>query len=169
MQYLNRNNGPSVKSGNQVMDEKISGILNVDYIPLYEEDNVFSAQELMKWKKLRLLPILNNWQVPLGYISREVIAQLSFSSLSGVPTDIQTDILKSINVKEVMNSQIHFIDISTSIAQAANILLEKECELLFATENNRLVGVVTSDDFLYYFSDYFMDKKSTTHKYQLFC
>jgi acetoin utilization protein AcuB len=107
---------------------------------------LFEANELMKEKRIRHLPIVDSKEEIVGIISQR--------DLHYVPDS------KTIPVELMMSAPVHFISENAPLRQAIFMMLQKKIScLLIADEKDNAVGIITTDDLLWHLSHLLADEQ----------
>ena len=126
------------------METQIKDIMTKTLIAVPIGSPVALAAELMKEKRIRHLPVVDELDEIVG-----IISQRDFNLLEN---------LEEIPVERVMSSPIYSIDQDTPLRSAIFKMLEhKISSLLISDENDDAVGIITTDDLLGYLV-YLLDK-----------
>lgn len=112
----------------------------------HPEMSVTEAQEIMKAKGFRHLPILDK--------SNDLVGLITFRSLlTALPSDVSnfsrfeiSYTLSKIKVHTVMVKEIITIEPDTPIENAARIMADERIGCLPVLENGKLVGIITDND-----------------------
>ncbi len=129
-------------SVNQVMTRKI--------VTIPVGATAEAARLLMQEKKIRHLPVVDMLDDVVGVISTKDLANLDFSQRS---------------VSEFMTSPVFYIDEETPLRTAAFMMMEKKIScLLVADKDEAAVGIVTTNDLLWYLT-YLLRKEPTSQNF----
>lgn len=102
--------------------------------------------DLMAEKRFRHLPVVNSDQEIIGIISQRDLVHRKKSEL--------------IPVEEAMSSPVYFIDQHAPLRSAIFKLIEHKISSLLIVDQNKLViGIITTDDLLWYLSSLLEDAK----------
>jgi acetoin utilization protein AcuB len=112
----------------------------------HPEMPVTDAQELMREKGIRHLPILDGEEQLVGLVTQR-------SLLSALPSDVSkfsqfeiSYILAKIKVRDVMAKDLVTIDGDTAIEEAARVMADEKIGCLPVMMDDRLVGIITDND-----------------------
>ncbi len=95
------------------------------------------ADEIMREKKIRHLPVVGD--------NGDIVGVVSQRDLNGL------NLGRSLVVDRIMNSPVHFVPQDTPLRQVIFHMLEKKISsLLVADLNDNAIGIVTTDDLLWY-------------------
>ncbi len=99
--------------------------------------SLFEANQLMKEKRIRHLPVIDEMDDVVGVISQR--------DLNYVPDS------KNITVEMMMNSPVEYVDQSMPLRQAILLMLQKKISsLLISDSHENAVGILTTDDLLWH-------------------
>jgi CBS domain-containing protein len=110
-------------------------------------DNLRAVEERMATKQLRHLPVLEQGEV-VGIVTQRDLFKAAMSSTMGYGEKAQQAYLQSVRVKEIMVYPVVTVAPDTSVAAAADILMNKGIGCLPVVEGQQLVGIVTKTDLL---------------------
>lgn len=114
-------------------------IFNSKIIGIRSGASVREAQRLMKEKRIRHLPVID--------AQNEIVAMLSQRDLSTAEKlqDMPVDLFSSFPVK--------FVGLGVPLSRVALIMVEEKISsVLVCDENNKAIGIITSDDLLFQLS-----------------
>jgi acetoin utilization protein AcuB len=112
----------------------------------HPEMPVTEAQELMREKGIRHLPIVNEEEKLVGLITQR-------SLLSALPSDVSnfslfeiSYVLAKIKVRDVMTRDLVTTDGNTAIEEAARVMADEKIGCLPVMRDDSLVGIITDND-----------------------
>jgi CBS domain-containing protein len=133
-----------------VMDSKtqktVGDIMTSDLVTLKLNDTLRLADDIMNLANIRHFPVLENGRVA-GLINQSDLLHASMRSLVEHRKDSLRETLGAVAVKDVMIPAT-VVATSTSVRDAARIMVEKNLECLLIVEGAQLVGLVTRTDML---------------------
>jgi CBS domain-containing protein len=112
-------------------------------------DNLRAIEERMATKQLRHLPVLEQGEV-VGVVSQRDLFKAAMSSAMGYGEKAQQAYLQSVRVKEIMVYPVVTVSPDTSVAAAADMMINRGIGCLPVIDNQQLVGIVTKTDLLRY-------------------
>ncbi|MBS1970370.1 MAG: CBS domain-containing protein [Bdellovibrionales bacterium] len=119
------------------MKPTVKAIMTKDLMTIPAGSPVSKAWEIMEERKFRHLPVVNGNEQVIGILSQR---DLNFIKNPEV-----------IPVEYIMSAPVMFVDQNTPLRSAIFRMLEgKISSLLIANENQQAVGIVTTDDLLFY-------------------
>jgi CBS domain-containing protein len=110
-------------------------------------DNLRTVEERMATKQLRHLPVLEQGEV-VGIVTQRDLFKAAMSSAMGYGEKAQQAYLQSVRVKEIMVYPVVTVAPDTSVAAAADMLMNKGIGCLPVVEDQQLIGIVTKTDLL---------------------
>lgn len=119
--------------------QTVEQFMVTDLFTVRPEDVIDLAINLMKWKHIRHVPVENDQGCLVGIISHRDLLGL-FSQV--------TNEKKEIIVRDVMKQNLITVTPETSTLEALCIMREKKIGCLPVIKNEKLIGLVTTYDFL---------------------
>jgi CBS domain-containing protein len=120
-----------------MMETQIKDLMTKTLLAVPMGSPVAAAADIMKENKIRHLPVVDELEEIVGIISKR-----DFKLLGN---------LQEIPVEQVMSSPVYYIDQDTPLRMAIFKMLDhKISSLLIADDNDDAVGIVTTDDLLWY-------------------
>ena len=110
-------------------------------------DNLRTVEERMATKQLRHLPVLEQGEV-VGMVTQRDLFKAAMSSTMGYGEKAQQAYLQSVRVKEIMVYPVVTVAPDTSVAAAADMMMNKGIGCLPVVEGQQLIGIVTKTDLL---------------------
>ncbi len=128
----------------------VSSIMTKEPTTVDVFSSITNAMELMESGGFRHLPVLRN-DIPIGVLTRRAILKFTYSSAFGMEALDERHLLDDIiDIESVMTPDPDTVVPSTSIPEAARILLRNRTGCLLATSRGgeRLEGIATEKDFM---------------------
>jgi CBS domain-containing protein len=110
-------------------------------------DSLRTVEERMATKQCRHLPVLEQGEV-VGIVTQRDLFKAAMSSTMGYGEKAQQAYLQSVRVKEVMVYPVVTISPDTSLAAAADMMLNRGIGCLPVVDNQQLIGIITKTDLL---------------------
>ena len=110
-------------------------------------DDLRTVEERMAAKQLRHLPVLEQGEI-VGMVTQRDLFKAAMSSAMGYGEKAQRAYLQSVYVKEIMVYPVVTVAPDTSVAAAADMIINKGIGCLPVVEGTKLVGMVTKTDLL---------------------
>jgi CBS domain-containing membrane protein len=131
----------------------VKDLMSARPFSLFEDDNLQFAEDLMQWRFIRHIPVINEAQKVVGLLTHRDLLRLSFSSLEHIGKSKERKLHFKIKVKDVMQKDITTVPPSLPIQYAADLMLSNKFGCLPVTKKGKLVGIITEADFVRYVSD----------------
>jgi CBS domain-containing protein len=130
---------------------QLAEIMTKNPITLGKFSNVNRARKLMAEHHIRHLPILDteNGQL-LGVVSQKALLKNAIKIINDRGLDQLEHIEKSMSIETVMESDVPICTEDTPILEAAKQLKDNKGGCVLISEQDRLVGILTSSDFVDY-------------------
>ena len=124
---------------------KISELMTRDVETLDRNDTLSLAEDLMKMKRIRHLPVTDNGELA-GIISQRDMFHAGLSTAMGFGMKAKGDFLKAVLVKEIMTDKVITIGSGADVKAAAQLMLKKKIGCLPVVNNGELVGLISESD-----------------------
>ena len=126
---------------------QVREIMSTDIEVVDRNDNLRTVEERMATKQLRHLPVLEQGEV-VGIVTQRDLFKAAMSSAMGYGEKAQQAYLQSVRVKEIMVYPVVTVAPDTSVAAAADMMMNKGIGCLPVVEDQQLIGIVTKTDLL---------------------
>ncbi len=126
---------------------KISELMAGDVETLDRNDTLSLAEDLMKMKRLRHLPVMEDGRLA-GVISQRDLFHAGLSTAMGFGTKAKGEFLKAVLVKEIMTEEVIIIGSSAEVKEAARTMLKKKIGCLPVVDGGELVGLISESDII---------------------
>ena len=126
---------------------QVREIMSTDIEVVDRNDDLRSVEERMAAKQLRHLPVLEQGEI-VGMVTQRDLFKAAMSSAMGYGEKAQRAYLQSVRVKEIMVYPVVTVAPDTSVAAAADMIINKGIGCLPVVEGTKLVGMVTKTDLL---------------------
>jgi CBS domain-containing protein len=138
----------------------IKEIMSNEIVTVRKEDTINTINKIFEKKTFHHLPVVDADYILVGIISKEDILRLI--SVRNAFSETQ---FEKIQVNDIMTSKIITLEPDDTIGLAADIFLANRFHALPITENNKLIGIVTTYDLIKFsFKDPF-EKDNTVEPY----
>lgn len=107
---------------------------------------VAEAWRLMKTRKIRHLPVVDNQERLVGIVTDRDLRQVIFHPSIQERLGNLTGILDTLTIRETMTWGVITVRPGTEIRQAAHLMHEQKIGALPVVEGNRVVGILTETD-----------------------
>ena len=126
---------------------QVREIMSKDIEVVDRNDNLRTVEERMATKQLRHLPVLEQGEV-VGLVTQRDLFKAAMSSAMGYGEKAQRAYLQSVRVKEIMTYPVVTVSPDTSVAAAAEMMINKGIGCLPVVDDHQLIGMVTKTDLL---------------------
>lgn len=132
----------------ELRDRPVSEIMQTQVSVLGCDEHLDLVDDIMKYGRIRHMPVLKEGRL-VGILSnRDLLAASLSQTLDFGPKQRRT-FLRSVDVSEVMKSDVVTIAPTTPIGEAARVLLDRKIGCLpVVNDEDELVGLVTETDLL---------------------
>jgi len=131
-----------------VADRPVSEVMRRDFVSLNRNDRLDFADEVMRFGRIRHLPVLDHGRV-VGIVSNRDLLAASLTRVLSFSRSQRDTFLHSVEVAEVMTKDVCCTAPDTPLAEAARLLLARKIGCLVVVgEGDRAVGLVTETDLL---------------------
>lgn len=117
----------------------VEQFMSTDLFTVRPEDAVDLAASLMRWKHVRHVPVEDDSGRLIGIVSHRDLLEL---------IAIGTENCKKMPIRQIMQTELITIEPGTSALEALNILRERNIGCLPVVRRDKLVGLVTTHDYL---------------------
>ncbi len=127
----------------------VRDIMVTDVMSLNETDNVHYARMLMKENHIRHLPVLSENSTKLkGVISQHSLLNNAFNVVEKFGLGRLEKKERQTDVGQIMQTDCDCISSNTGIEELCEKFLSKKYSALMVVDEDKLVGIVTSVDFV---------------------
>lgn len=126
---------------------QVREIMSKNVEVLDRNDTLLTVEERMATKQIRHLPVVEQGDV-VGLITQRDLFKAAMSSAMGYGEKAQKAFLQSVRVKEIMVYPVTTISPETTVAEAAEMIMQRGLGCLPVVEQEKLVGLVTKTDLL---------------------
>ncbi|HRC54664.1 MAG TPA: CBS domain-containing protein [Kofleriaceae bacterium] len=127
----------------------VKDIMSTSVVSLFAEQTLPLAEDIMKYKHVRHLPVIDDDRRLLGLVSHRDLMRAHISSLSGLSSELMRARLQDVTVREIMTKDVWAVTPETLAVVAGRTLLDHRFGCLPVVDaEHRLIGIVTERDFL---------------------
>jgi CBS domain-containing protein len=126
---------------------RVRELMTTDVATIGRNDTLAAAGELMRTRRFRHLPVVEENRV-VGMLSERDLFRAALSTALNFGQKAQQEFLKTILVKEVMTDEVVTIGPEAEVKEAARLLLERRIGSLPVLEGGSMVGIVSETDLL---------------------
>ena len=115
-------------------------------VTINPEASVVEASELMKKEKVHRLPVLDRDKNLIGVISEKDILFATPSPASSLSIHEMACLLSKLTVRKLMTKNPVTINRTTTVEEAARLMVDQDLSCLPVVEDGKLVGIVSKSD-----------------------
>jgi CBS domain-containing protein len=117
----------------------VEQFMSTDLFTVRPEDAVDLAASLMRWKHIRHVPVEDDSGRLIGIVSHRDLLEL---------IAVGTDTSKRMPVRQIMHTDLVTVEPGTSALVALELLRERNIGCLPVVRGDKLVGLITTHDYL---------------------
>ena len=131
----------------------VADIMSRDVFTLDRNDKLSVADDVMKQRRIRHIPVLDRDGELCGIITqRDLFRGILLRSL-GFGSRAEEKMLDSLSVKDAMHEDVITTSPDTPLAGAADLMLSSKVGCLPVVDGQRLVGLISEADFVKQFAE----------------
>lgn len=130
------------------MELTVGDLMTDEVVSVNESEDLYTAYELMAEHNCRHLPVTDHRRNLTGILSDRDLIRGALYTDDELPASDVFDIMKSLQVSEVMARDPDAVDAQTSIIDAGLLLLDAKLSSLPVVAGRELVGIITLEDFV---------------------
>lgn len=127
----------------------ISEIMSKNPITIDVSASLYEVEKQLNQHSIRHLPVVDGEKL-VGVISRSDLLRISITDLNEAEDGVESVIFDNYTIPQVMTKVPVFIDISSTLKDAAQLLTRQSFHSLPVLDNGKLVGIVTTTDLIRY-------------------
>ena len=127
---------------------RLRDIMNREVQTVRRNDELLVADQLMKQGRIRHLPVLDEYERVCAVVSQRDLFRGALLRALGYGGRAEETMLRQIAVKEAMSPELYTAPPEMTVAEAAQLMIEKKIGCLPVVEDDKLVGIVTETDFV---------------------
>jgi CBS domain-containing membrane protein len=126
----------------------VQDLMSTPVISLFAEQTLPLADDIMAFKHLRHLPVIDDGRHVVGLVSHRDLLRAQISSLSGLTKPQVRARQEDVRVADIMTRDVWTVTPETLASVAGRTLLDHRFGCLPVVEGWFLVGILTERDFL---------------------
>lgn len=127
---------------------RVADVMSSQVKTLGRNDKLATADDIMKQDRIRHLPVLDADGNLCGIVSQRDLFRGMLLRTLGYGTYLEQKLLDTHVVKEAMVDRVHTTTPDTSLKEAAELMTKYKVGCLPVMDNNKLVGIITEEDFV---------------------
>ena len=130
---------------------RVRDLMTTTVVTLFAEQTLPLAEDIMRYKHLRHLPVVDDARRLVGLVSHRDILRAQISGLVGFTPEQRRARQDHVKISQIMTRDVWTTTPDTQADRAGTLLLDHSFGCLPVTEpDGTLVGIVTERDFLRY-------------------
>ena len=126
----------------------VRDIMTTNVVSVASNTSVTDAGELMRVHKIERLPIVDKGKL-IGIVTKDKLLRVSPSPATSLSVHELTYLLSKMTVKDVMNKDVVTGSPDMTVESAIALAQGRKVGCLPVLENDKVVGIVTTNDFFY--------------------
>lgn len=128
--------------------KRVRELMTTDVIKLDKQQAIPLAQELMRMMHVRHLPVVGDDDELVGMVTHRSLLSAQVELLSQMAGGDDAERELSIPVAKVMTAEVQTVGPDAPVSEALKKMLDARQGVVVVVEGKRIVGVLTSQDFL---------------------
>ena len=130
----------------------VADVMATELKTLGRNDKLATADDIMKQGRIRHLPVVDEDGNLCGIVSQRDLFRGMLLRTLGYGTHLEQKLLNTHVIKEAMVDHVHTTTPQASLKEAAQLMTTHKIGCLPVVEDNRLVGIITEEDFVNLFA-----------------
>jgi CBS domain-containing membrane protein len=131
---------------------EISEIMSRKLITLNVNDRLEDAKKIFEENSIRHIPIVDEKKI-VGMLSYSDILKVGYADATQDEKNIELTVFDWFTIKQVMAKELYLVPSNSTVKEVAQMLSDKDFHALPVVDDDELVGLVTSTDFIRYLAD----------------
>ncbi len=128
----------------------VRDIMTAPVVAVGATDNLKVVEEVMEWKHIRHLPVVNDDGELVGLLTHRDLLRVCVSSIADISRKEQDALLRGIPAEQIMTEGVLTVAPDSDVRSAAQLMLERKIGCLPVVDGRKLVGILTEADFVRY-------------------
>jgi len=126
----------------------VRDIMTSNVITIPSDTPALEAEQIMAFHRFERLPVVDKGKL-VGLVTKDNLLKASPSDATSFSRGELYYLMSKLTVKEIMKKKVVTVSPDTSVEQAAAIAQKNRVGCLPVLERNKVVGIVTTNDFFY--------------------
>ena len=126
----------------------VRDLMTEEVFTLERNDELTIADDLMKQKRIRHIPVLDEEGRVAGILTQRDLFRGALVRALGFGSNAEEQMLHSLVVKEVMTTEPKTVAPDVLLAEAAQRMVDEQVGCLIVMENDEMIGILTEGDFV---------------------
>ncbi len=123
-------------------------VMTTNLVTIPSTTSLADARRILEAHRIRRLPVVDRGKL-VGMVSRDALDRAGPSQLTTFSIYELTYLLSRITVREIMAKDVVTVRPDTTVEAAVALAQERKVGTLLVMEDDRLVGIATTNDFFY--------------------
>ena len=133
---------------------RVKHIMSTNPFSLKETDTLRSLEMVMEFKNIRHVPIVDSKLHVKGIVTHRDFLGASVSTLAKIDDRERKKVNRQIKIANIMKKDPQCVSPNTTLIEAAKLMHQHKYGCLLVTEDEKLVGIVTADGFIKFFTEW---------------
>jgi CBS domain-containing protein len=133
---------PHAVKSSKSLAMKIEQIMSRDVFSLHEDDVIDLAANIMEWRKITSIPVINSKGELTGLLTYRYVIELLNKLSRGILSE------QELPVKALIKGSVISVEPDTHIKDGLELMIDNDLICLPVVQDHKLVGIVTRSDFL---------------------
>lgn len=133
---------------------RVRDLMTKNPLALSETDTVKALTDLMKWRSIRHVPVVDTERRLIGLVTQRDFLTIAVSKLAHVPKWELDELYSGMMIRDIMGKKVTSVAPDSSLTEAARTMFSHKYGCLPVTDEGRLVGIITEADFVKAFMDW---------------
>lgn len=129
-----------------MQNEFVKDWMTPNPISIHKDTTLPDAHALMKENGIRRLPVVDDHDKLVGICSLSDVREAQPSDATTLSIYELNYLLAKLNVEKIMSKKVLTVTPSSTIVEAAQLMLDKKVGGLPVVEGDKLVGIITESD-----------------------
>lgn len=131
----------------------VSDFMSGSIFTLSPDDNLLVLDQMMTWRAIRHIPIIDDEQKILGLVTHRDLLKAMVSNFSEASNKQRIKKLQEILIRDIMQENISTVRPDTLLKTAARIISDNKFGCLPVVDaDDRVIGIITEADFVKIFA-----------------
>ena len=126
----------------------VADVMTTNVVSIPSNTSLAEARRIIDVHRIRRLPVIDRGKL-MGVVTRDALDKAGPSRLTTFSMHELGYLLSKITVKEVMRHEVVTVSPSMTVEEAVSLAQSKQVGALIVMEDERVVGICTTNDFFY--------------------
>ncbi len=126
----------------------VRDVMTTNVVTISGDTSLADAHRIIEAHRIRRMPVVDRGKL-VGIVSRDTLEKSGPSKLTTFSMHEASYLLSKITVREVMKREVLTVAPDTTVEMAVSMAQSRKVGALVVVENERVVGIVTTNDIFY--------------------